>query len=253
MFSVNGPPGTGKTTLLCDIFAENIVRRARALAKFETPGGGFLPEAGTVSFRGAEKPGKIALLREEIAGFEMVVASSNNAAVENISRDLPKTKSLGKAEKPGEQRWRDEQASATVGYLKPVAHNVGARNSKGEYETLSPDDEPWGLISTRKLAFIVASRSCQATQEIQVARLLQGSDRHRAYFPGQGEEYRLDGARLRRAHTGSGEWGGEQTQPAQCGADACQAPIFHDRGCPTVGRSAPLRGGKFGIVAAHLP
>lgn len=147
VFSVNGPPGTGKTTLLRDIFAENIVRRARALAKCETPGDAFLPEAVTVNFKGAEKSCKIALLREEIAGFEMVVASSNNAAVENISRDLPKTKSLGKAEKPGELQWRDEQGRATVGYLQPVAHNVAARNRKGEYETLAPDDEPWGLIS----------------------------------------------------------------------------------------------------------
>jgi hypothetical protein len=147
IFSVNGPPGTGKTTLLRDIFAENIVRRARVLAKFERPCDAFLPEAATVNFKGAEKPCKIALLREEIAGFEMVVASSNNAAVENISRDLPKTRSLGKPEKPDEPRWRDEQGKATVGYLQPVAHNVAARNGKGEYENLSPDDVPWGLIS----------------------------------------------------------------------------------------------------------
>jgi hypothetical protein len=160
IFSVNGPPGTGKTTLLRDIFAENIVRRARALAKFETSGETFLPSPVTVNFKGAAKPCKIALLREEVAGFEMVVASSNNAAVENISRDLPKTKSLGKPEKPDEPRWRDEQGKATVGYLQPVAHNVAARNGKGEYENLPPDDEPWGLIScalgnkTNRTAFI---------------------------------------------------------------------------------------------------
>jgi flavin-binding protein dodecin len=147
IFSVNGPPGTGKTTLLRDIFAENIVRRARALSKFETSGEAFLPASVTVNFKGSDKPCKIALLREEIAGFEMVVASSNNAAVENISRDLPKTKSLGKPENPDEPRWRDEQGRAAVGYLQPVAHNVAARNGKGEYESLTPDDEPWGLIS----------------------------------------------------------------------------------------------------------
>jgi hypothetical protein len=147
VFSVNGPPGTGKTTLLRDIFAENIVRRARALTKYDSPGDAFLPDAVTVNFKGVEKPCMIARLREELAGFEMVVASSNNAAVENISRDLPKTKSLGRPVEPDEKGWRDEQGKATVGYLQPVAHNVAARNGKGEYDKLAIDDEPWGLIS----------------------------------------------------------------------------------------------------------
>jgi hypothetical protein len=147
VFSVNGLPGTGKTTLLRDLFAENIVRRARALSACKAAGDAFLPDKVIVRFRTTGTSCHIALLREEIAGFEMVVASSNNAAVENISRDLPKTKSLGKAEKPGEPRWRDEHGKATIGYLQPVARNVAARNSKGEYENLNTDDEPWGLIS----------------------------------------------------------------------------------------------------------
>src|SRR3954454_5208428 len=36
IFSVNGPPGTGKTTLLSDIFAEIVTRRASILAGFDT-------------------------------------------------------------------------------------------------------------------------------------------------------------------------------------------------------------------------
>lgn len=147
VFSVNGPPGTGKTTLLRDIFAENIVQRARALAKYDSPGEAFLPGSVTVNFKGVVKSCTLALLREEISGFEMVVASSNNAAVENISHDLPKTKSLAKPGSHKEKAWRDAQGKATVGYLQPVAHNVAARNGKGEYEKLATDDEPWGLIS----------------------------------------------------------------------------------------------------------
>lgn len=146
VFSVNGPPGTGKTTLLRDIFAENIVRRARSLAKYESPGDAFLPGVVEVKFAGGE-PCRIAQLRDDLTGFEMVVASSNNAAVENISRDLPKSKSLGKPALSGEKAWRDEHGKAKAHYLQQVAHNLAARNSKGEYDKLAIDDEPWGLIS----------------------------------------------------------------------------------------------------------
>ena len=140
IFSVNGPPGTGKTTLLRDIFADNIVRRARVLAGFDTADKAFLPQKIKVSFRGADAC-TISPLREELGGFEMVVASSNNTAVENISRDLPKTSSLG------EHSWRDGQGRATIGYLQPIAHNLAARNSEGDYDELKAPDMPWGLIS----------------------------------------------------------------------------------------------------------
>lgn len=140
IFSVNGPPGTGKTTLLRDIFANNIVLRARALAAFPTAAAAFKPERVKVNFRGA-KVCTISQLRDELGGFEMVVASSNNAAVDNISRDLPKTKSLG------EPAWRLPKGAATIDYLQTVANNIAARNSKGNYDALEPDDVPWGLIS----------------------------------------------------------------------------------------------------------
>ncbi|MFB2003660.1 DEAD/DEAH box helicase [Staphylococcus aureus] len=83
--SVNGPPGTGKTTLLKDIFAHFVVERGKELAQLSHPKQAFKP---TKIHETDEKP--VYLLKDSIARYKMVVASSNNGAVENISKDLPK-------------------------------------------------------------------------------------------------------------------------------------------------------------------
>ncbi len=132
LFSVNGPPGTGKTTLLRDVICENVVRRARLLAALPKAGDALASVATEVQF--ADKTVKIRALLPELTGFEMVVASSNNAAVENISNDLPKRKQLGQA-------WRD------MSHLQPVAHKIAAQTDEGKFAKLEPGDVPWGLIS----------------------------------------------------------------------------------------------------------
>lgn len=83
---VNGPPGTGKTTLLKDIFAELIVRQAYAITKLENK---HLAETYTYF-----KQGKIAQLPTEIANENILVASSNNGAVQNIVKELPQKEQL---------------------------------------------------------------------------------------------------------------------------------------------------------------
>ncbi|WRU97851.1 AAA domain-containing protein (plasmid) [Priestia filamentosa] len=85
--SVNGPPGTGKTTLLKDIFADIVVQRAKEMIQMDNPSEAFT-KIKTINLDGFHYP--IYLLNSKLSEYSMVVASSNNGAVENISKDLPK-------------------------------------------------------------------------------------------------------------------------------------------------------------------
>ena len=87
ILAVNGPPGTGKTTLLRDVVAARIVERAEVMCTYRHPADAFSPTSQSLKRSGA----KITLhkLDDKLKGFEMVVASSNNKAVENVSAELP--------------------------------------------------------------------------------------------------------------------------------------------------------------------
>lgn len=134
IFSVNGPPGTGKTTLLRDLFADNIVQRTRILASLTKADDAFVKKAFTVRFKGDSSTVQLRPLIDSLTGFEMVVASTNNAAVENISVDLVKRKALG-------EQWRN------FGYLQPIAHNMAIQQTKRGGISPDGDQMPWGLIS----------------------------------------------------------------------------------------------------------
>ncbi|MBM5580825.1 DEAD/DEAH box helicase [Burkholderia pseudomallei] len=83
ILGVNGPPGTGKTTLLCDVIAEIVTERARRIATLDKPAALF------------EEPLQMAgmkfspLKRAVIDGTSIVVTSNNNNAVKNITQELP--------------------------------------------------------------------------------------------------------------------------------------------------------------------
>jgi superfamily I DNA and/or RNA helicase len=119
MFSVNGPPGTGKTTLLRDIIAPILVKRAKILSKIKNPADAFT-KVGKINITEKFTPFVYAP-DNELTNSGIVVTSSNNGAVENISKELPL-----KAEVSS---YRDK-----VAYFKDVAENCVS-------------EENWGLIS----------------------------------------------------------------------------------------------------------
>lgn len=126
LMGVNGPPGTGKTTMLRDILAGNVVERARRLSTLTTPTDAFAGEYhwsdGSSSY-----PRTVPRLIPELTGFEMVVTSANNAAVENVTAEIP-------AENAIAAPWR-----GTVDYFKEIASEILYHERSGA----------WGLIAAK--------------------------------------------------------------------------------------------------------
>ncbi|BCX79217.1 ATP-binding protein [Campylobacter sp. 19-13652] len=78
IYSVNGPPGTGKTTLIKDIVANIIINRASVLLDIDE-----------ADFWQKGDSDDLYKLNERLIGHEIIIASSNNKAVENISQNVP--------------------------------------------------------------------------------------------------------------------------------------------------------------------
>ena len=93
IFSVNGPPGTGKTTMLKEVIAEHIVEKARLLSQYDEPDQAF--EAH--KFQHGDKNGAyskffprwFSFVNDQIGTHGVLVVSCNNTAVENITKELP--------------------------------------------------------------------------------------------------------------------------------------------------------------------
>ncbi|MBO9170788.1 AAA domain-containing protein [Rhizobium sp. L245/93] len=109
ILGVNGPPGTGKTTLLRDVFAARVVERAGVMATFDKPAQAFEPSRVNFSRSGATLT--LHRLDNRLKGFEMVVASSNNKAVENVSAELPSMGAIAKD-------------APSLRYFKTISDNV---------------------------------------------------------------------------------------------------------------------------------
>jgi hypothetical protein len=92
ILAINGPPGTGKTTLLRDLVAGIVTARAEAMAIFDDPVAAFSHSGKRLKAGSAWL--HLYRLDQRLKGFEMLVASSNNKAVENVSVELPDLKAI---------------------------------------------------------------------------------------------------------------------------------------------------------------
>lgn len=88
IFSINGPPGTGKTTLLKEIVVSNVIERAKLLVEFDKPDQAF----SVAEFKNPcdQYNRSYYCMDKRLKKYGILVASNNNAAVENISLELPK-------------------------------------------------------------------------------------------------------------------------------------------------------------------
>ena len=135
LLAVNGPPGTGKTTMLRDLIAALITERAAKLAELDDPLQAFV--SSSHSWRSSHSR-VVHRLRPDLTGFELVVASSNNGAVENVTLEIPSRGAI-------DERWRER--AEEVDYFPLLAARAMPSGKRGP---LGADSSAaWGLTAAR--------------------------------------------------------------------------------------------------------
>lgn len=142
MISVNGPPGTGKTTLLKDIFAQLVVQQAYSIAKLSDH---FIKGTEKTIYFNQTSIGEIP---EHITEDNIVVASSNNGAVQNIVNELPLSKevdnSLIRELKEADYFREISNAKVSVEWLED---ENGKKREELVKESVPGEEKFWGVFS----------------------------------------------------------------------------------------------------------
>lgn len=124
--AVNGPPGTGKTTLLRDVIAHVVLSRAKVLVRFENPSDAFKEGPAIKTGKGYSKA---YLVAPNLIGHEIVVSSSNNKAVENITKELPSLAALAQD------------------FEKPLRYFSSISDAIAKETTSTNSESTWGLFA----------------------------------------------------------------------------------------------------------
>lgn len=155
LFSVNGPPGTGKTTLLKDVVAAIVTQRAIALLSLKSPNDAFNPQQlDTIIYK--ERHCNVWQLRPEFKCFSILVASNNNGAVENITHGLPGRKDIPKRYDTQEYRYFAQVSDRLLGQEQTWALNAAAMGKKSNRQAFiknfwpinKEEEEPFNLRTT---------------------------------------------------------------------------------------------------------
>jgi AAA domain len=127
VFAVNGPPGTGKTTMLRDVLAGIVVERAQRIVdlRLAHPTEAFTNRTDRVQVR-PKYTATVRWLRPELTGSEIVVATAGNKAAANITEEIPGIGAVQDA----------EEAACEADYFTELASNVLG-------------SQAWGLIAAK--------------------------------------------------------------------------------------------------------